>query len=150
VERVHPPDRLVRLVNPLVRRLVERGLGGGDLAVLHFTGRRSGRHLDVPVGTRTLDGETVVVTDRPWRHNFAGGRDLDVTSRGHRRALHGVLVEDPDAVADAYLRLLDGHDARWSRRRLGLRVTGPFPPSREDLAALARASGTSLIRLLPR
>lgn len=37
VERVHPPDWVIRLVNPLVRRLVRRGRG----AVLT---RSRGRH----------------------------------------------------------------------------------------------------------
>ncbi|HYN30105.1 MAG TPA: hypothetical protein VES95_09585 [Dermatophilaceae bacterium] len=150
IERVRPPDAFIRLGNPVVRRLVERGLGGDELAVLHFTGRRSGRHLDVPVGTRRVDGVPCVFTDRPWRHNFAAGRDLDVTSRGRRRAVHGVLVDDPDVVAGIYLRLLEGHDARWARRHLGLRLAAGSPPLLEDLVALVRETETSIVRLLPR
>jgi hypothetical protein len=56
VERRHPPDALMRAVNPLVRWLLERGRLGNQLLVLHYTGRRTGRRFDVPAGYHSIDG----------------------------------------------------------------------------------------------
>lgn len=74
VERVHPPDWLMRLVNPVVRKLVQRGRGrlAERLAALEFTGRRTGKTYAVPVGCRVVDGRGAVLTDSRLRHNFAG------------------------------------------------------------------------------
>ena len=72
VERVHSPDALLRLINPLMRRLISRGRFGSQLLLLHYVGRRSGRPFDVPAGYRVIDGVVSVLTNSGWRHNFAG------------------------------------------------------------------------------
>jgi hypothetical protein len=58
VERVHPPDRLMRLVNPITKRLLKRGRGrlGERVLILHFTGSRTGRKYSTPVGYRSSTG----------------------------------------------------------------------------------------------
>ena len=84
VERRHPPDALMRLVNPVVRRPARHGRAGQVLLVLHFTGRRSERQYDVPVGARDVDGDLCVFTSSRWRHNFADERVIEVT-RGRLR-----------------------------------------------------------------
>jgi len=79
VERRHPPDVLMKAVNPLTRRLVSGGRAGDQLLELHFIGRKTGRRYDVPAGYRLLDGVPTVLTNSRWRHNFRGGRDIEVT-----------------------------------------------------------------------
>lgn len=137
----------MRLVNPLVRRLVARGLFGDSLLVLHLTGRRTGRRLDVPVGHHALDDATVVLTNSPWRHNLVGGRTVDVTLRGVRGPATATLVEDPGAVADAYVQLVGRLGWPAAGRRLGLRTTTGRAPTRADLLDAARVHGLSLVRL---
>lgn len=90
----------MRLVDRLVRRLVARGLFGHSPLVLHLTGRRTGRRLDVPVNHHALGGATVVLTNSPWRHDLAGGRTVDVTLRGVRRPATARLVDEPGRVDD--------------------------------------------------
>ena len=55
---VLPPRTLLRLLNPTLRWALRTPLGRGatGLALLQFTGRRSGRHYRVPVTWRELDG----------------------------------------------------------------------------------------------
>ena len=106
VERRHPPDALMRAVNPVVRFLVDRGRLGNQLLVLHYTGRRTGRRFNVPAGYHVIDGVVSVLTNSGWRYNFTGGKDIDVTLRGRRQGARAVLIDDPDAVADVYERLI--------------------------------------------
>ena len=64
----------MRLVNPLMRRLVGRGRAGDQILLLHYVGRRTGRQFDVPAGYQLIDGVISVFTNSGWRHNFANGR----------------------------------------------------------------------------
>ena len=101
VERVHPPHWLLRVVNPVVRAALQRGRPeevAGQIALLHFTGRRSGKGYSVPAGCRLIQGRTAVLTSSGWRVNFRGGQDFEVTLKGVRRRAHGELVEDPAQV----------------------------------------------------
>src|SRR4051812_22406548 len=91
-------------MNPLLRAIV--GTPGWRLvpfpaAVLRFTGRRSGRELRIVANVHDVDGTPTVVTSRPWRLNFSGGRAVEVTLRGRRRSATGTLVEDPEQTAAA-------------------------------------------------
>jgi hypothetical protein len=74
VERRRPPRTLVRLFNPLMRRLIARGLAAEQMLAVHYVGRKTGRRFDVPAGYHMIDGVPTVLTDSPWRHNFAGRR----------------------------------------------------------------------------
>jgi hypothetical protein len=93
-----PPPQLMRLVNPLVRRvLTTRSLGRRirRQGLIEFTGRRTGRTLRVPVCLHDVDGQTLVFTERPWRRNFAGGAPVTVTHRGRVRRGRALLLEAP-------------------------------------------------------
>lgn len=78
VERRHPPNLLMKAVNPVTRRLIRHGRAADQLLILHYVGRRSGKHYDVPAGYHLIDGGPTVFT------NSAGGDTIspvDVTSR---------------------------------------------------------------------
>jgi hypothetical protein len=147
VERVHPPDALLRIINPLMRRLIARGRFGHQLLLLHYVGRRSGRRFDVPAGYSVIDGVVSVLTNSGWRHNFAGGRDIEVTLHGRRRPAHAVLVDDPQEVTDVYMRLIDELGIKQARRRLGLRFNVDRVPTRSELQEAIQRSGLSIVRI---
>jgi hypothetical protein len=154
ITRSVPPRRLVDGINPLVRALARSRLHGtvdGALLLLHVTGRRTGRRLDIPVGYVPLDDERlVVVTEHTWRANLRGGADLDVTRHGRRERMHASLDEDPAAVA-ATLHILVGRiGPRATRQRLGLRITGAGVPSPAELERAVREYDLATITLTPR
>jgi hypothetical protein len=147
VERVHPPDALFRLVNPLIRRLITRGRFKDQLLILHFMGRKSGRQFDVPAGCHVIDGVPSVLTDSRWRHNFAGGRDIEVTLRGVRQPAYAVLMDDPQEVATVYERLVRKLGIKEARRRLGLRFNIDRIPTPSELQDAIEQSGLSIVRI---
>ena len=53
----------VRLLNPLLRRLLERGLFPRTHALLETTGRRSGLPRRVPLGNGLRDGKFWILTE---------------------------------------------------------------------------------------
>jgi hypothetical protein len=147
VERIHPPDALFRLVNRLMRRLIASGRLKDQLLMLHYVGRKTGRQFDVPAGCRIIDGIPSVLTSSGWRHNFAGGRDIEVTLRGERRPAYAVLVDDPREVATVYERLIRELGLKQARRRLGLRFNVDRLPTLSELQEAIERSGLSIVRI---
>ena len=137
----------MRLVNPLVRRLVAAGRAGDELMVLHVTGRRTGRSYDVPVGAREVDGSLCVFTSSPWRHNVRSGGVVQVSRRGRRETLPVELVDDPHEVARILARLIERNGPAWARRALGVRVNVPRNPTTAELQAMVEGCGFSVLRL---
>lgn len=153
VERIHPPDAVMRVVNPVMRRLLKspmRGVLGGQLVLLRYEGRRSGRRIELPVGRREHDGRVAVYTDSRWRHNFRGGRPAELVDGGVPRPVVGRLIEDVDTVADAYGRVIDEIGWQAAQRRLGLRVNARRTPTRDEIAAAVRRSKLSIVVFDPR
>ncbi|MEU2005838.1 grhN [Rhodococcus sp. NPDC019627] len=139
-----PPPQLMRLVNPLIRRvLTTRSLGRRirRQGLIEFTGRRTGRTLRVPVCLHDVDGQTLVFTERPWRRNFAGGAPVTVTHRGRVRRGRALLLESTPAEAGAAFRA--ALDDGATPFELGLKVPRGYEPTEAELATIAR----SLIRV---
>lgn len=150
IERRHPPKALMRLVNPLMRRLLgsrwHRRLSQA-LLVLHFHGRRSGRHYDVVAGHHHIGDRFGVMTNSPWRHNFADGRDIEVTYLGRRRPARATLIEDPETVADLYRDVIEEVGVDQAQRRLGIKINVDRTPTRDELLDAVRREGLSFVEL---
>jgi hypothetical protein len=137
VELSPPPRRLLRMVNPLIRALLRspaHRLVGSNLVLLSMTGRRSGRTITIPLGAHELDGQLVVLTGAPWRHNLRGGAPVEVTRDGKRSPGRADLNEDPRAVARAYreaVKRVGTGRARW----VGLRINVDRLPTLEEFEA---------------
>jgi hypothetical protein len=125
------------LVNPVVRSIAHSAAGRwtGELLVLEFTGRRSGRRLSVPVLGRHHGESLYALTDAPWALNFAGGAPVRVASRGRRWTATGVLVTDP-AEAAAVLRTAI---ATSGARHVGLSLPPDWTGTDAELCVLRRA-----------
>jgi hypothetical protein len=138
-----PPPTLMRLLNPVVRRVLSsRHLGSriDQVMLLEFTGRRSGRRIRVPVALHLIDGVPIAFTHRPWRLNFTGGTPVTITHRGQRRQGRGVLLPaTPEQVGSALRAALDSGTSPFV---LGLKIARSHEPTTQDLASV----GHSLIR----
>jgi hypothetical protein len=141
VEVRPPPLAVIRLVNPIMRRVLRSRVGArmAPLAVLEFTGRRSGLRRSIPVGLHELDGGAAVFTDRPWRASFRGGADVELTRGGTTRRGTAELVDDPAVVGPALAAAV----AHVGARKLGLAVTKGDRPTSVDFGAV----GKSMIRI---
>jgi uncharacterized protein YbjT (DUF2867 family) len=150
IERVHPPAALMRIVNPVMRTLLSsplHGLVSRQLLVLHYTGHRTGRRYDVPVGYRTVDGHLEILTNSGWRANFGGGRDITVTYRGRRRAAHATTIDDPTVVARTYHGLISELGITRAQRRLGIRINLDRPPTLDELTTAIGSLGMAIVTI---
>jgi hypothetical protein len=150
VERSHPPTKVIRAVNPVLRAVLSSRLHApisGQLLVLHFTGRRTGRRYSLPVGYRDVSGRMAVLTNSGWRVNFRGGADVQLTLRGRRRPARATLVEDPGEVARVYRDLIEEAGVARAQRRLGIRINVDRVPTQEELEEAAGRHGLSIVYL---
>ena len=151
VERTHPPRWLVtHLVNPVARRVVRHG---GKLAeevlLLRFTGRRSGHAFEIPISFRRIDGRLALFTSSRWRHNFHGGRDVELTLKGEIVPARATLLDDPTEVARLYGGMIDEIGLANAPRQLGLKIHVDRSPTTAELEEMVRASGLSIVWLDP-
>lgn len=138
-----PPPALMRLVNPLVRRvLTTRPVASriGKIALVELRGRRTGRLLRIPMGMHDIDGVPTAFTSRRWRLNFTGGAPVTVTRRGEPRQATAFLVSaEPGRVGAALRTALDNGASPFD---LGLKI------GRRDEVSVAEldTAGLSMIQ----
>jgi hypothetical protein len=153
ITRTTPPQRLINVVNPVVRATLEspalHGALDRALIVLHVPGRKTGHVYDTPVGFVALDERLVVVTQHRWRSNLRGGGIIDVTRHGRREPMRVTLDEDPASVGRMLNDVLDRRGRKATERFTGLKLGADHAPSVADLANAARDFDLAIITLTP-
>jgi deazaflavin-dependent oxidoreductase (nitroreductase family) len=98
----------VRVVNPVVRRLAQRGLVGGAVALLETTGRRTGQPRVTPVGNGLRGDAFWVVTEHGWASAYVKNIQADprVRVKVGRRWLPGTATILPDDDPAERMRVL--------------------------------------------
>lgn len=153
VGRSVPPQRLINLVNPLVRAVLQSPLHrtlDSALLVLHIAGRKTGRRYDIPVSYLDIDGHLIVITQHTWRVNARGGADIEVTYRGHRQIMHGDLDEDPTSVTTTLHRVIERIGWKAAQRQLRLKTHVGRTPSLPELEAAVREFNLASLTLTRR
>ena len=141
VGRSVPPQRLINLVNPVVRAVLRSPLHktlDSALLVLRITGRKTGRRYDIPVSYVDVDGHLIVITQHTWRVNVRGGAAIEVTYRGHRQMMHADLDEDPTSIAATLHRVIERIGWTAAQRQLGLKINVGRTPSLPELESAVR------------
>jgi len=142
----------MRLGNAFMRPLLRSRAGASihEVALLEFTGRRSGKRYGIPVGYHDLDGEVLVLTASPWRLNFRGGADAELVHDGERRQMRAELIEDDDEVATMYRALIERIGVEAAKATtIGLEVFVDRVPTVEEIRE-AVGGRRAVIRLRPR
>ena len=152
VQRVQPPKAPYNVVNRVLGWVLSSprraSRVGEHLLLLHLSGRKTGRRIDVPVAFRDAsDGRLLVLTSSGWRVNLRGRPEVEVTLRGRRSPAVAELVEDADAVALVLRALISDQGYAKAGRRMGIRINVDRVPTQEELVDAARRDGLSLIYL---
>ncbi|WP_052229949.1 hypothetical protein [Streptomyces sp. CT34] len=152
IERALPDSAERKTANAQMCELLSRpdpGPIAEHLALLHFTGRRTGHPYIVPAGVHRLGQKLVVATGSPWRYNFAGGANGELTWRGLRRPVRFMLVPDLETTAQGYVELYRRYGAA-AQRRLGITVDHGSEPGFTDFSDAVARCGLSLVEVLSR
>ena len=151
IEVAHPPQALLKAVNPVLRLALRTPLGSAlnQLMVVNFTGRKTGRRFSVPVSAHRLDGDLYVILEAGWKYNFRDGAPAVVRHNGKTTPMLGELITDPATVADIVHRVAKNYGAKKARQTMGLRFRANTVPSKDEFQTAATRLGISTIRLPP-
>jgi hypothetical protein len=148
----HPPDAILRAVNPVLRFLLRTPLAGPareQMMVLSFTGRKSGRRYSVPVSAHQIDNNLYALTGAPWKHNFRDGATAEVLHNGKTSTVHGELITDPAVVADLSRRCAESYGVKRAQRMMGLKFRDQRIPTLEEFTDAVARDHLVAIRLTP-
>lgn len=140
-----PVMGVLNAVPKLILRSPLHGLMSGDLMLLAFTGRTSGRSYLLPVSYVEDGGALLVGTDRPWRKNIRTGEHLRVWLKGHERRVRAEVIVEEAEMARLFGIILPVNAALG--RYLGIKLDADEQPDHGDFQR-AVGRGVAVIRLL--
>jgi hypothetical protein len=148
----HPPEGLLRVVNPALKFLLRTPLAGParkQFMVLSFTGRKSGNQYSLPVSAHRIDNQLYALAGAAWARNFRGGRAAEVLHNGKTTKMNGELIEDPAIVADLSHRLAESYGVKQAQRMMGLAFRDQRIPTVEEFKEAAERERIVAVRLTP-
>jgi len=148
----HPPDAVLRVVNPIIKFLLRTPFAGParhQLMVVNFNGRKSGRAYSIPVTAHLIDGTLYAMAAAPWKNNFREGADATVLHNGKTTTMRGELITDKALVADLYSRTAESYGAKRAERAMGLGFRDHQMPTRDQFAEAVEQLGLRAIRFTP-
>jgi hypothetical protein len=152
VTTAHPPETMLRVMNPAVKFLLRTPLAGGlgrQMMVLNFTGRKSGRQFSVPVSAHKIDNTLYALANAGWTANFADGAVADVLHAGATTSMRGELIRDPATVAELAHRAATSYGAKTAQRMMGLKFRDNVVPSVEEFTEAARREKLRAVKFTP-
>ena len=96
-----------RIINPIMRVFLRRGIGSKTLMTLRFTGRKTGKVYEFPVGYMQRGQTVYVYSPFSWWRNLRDGAPVTVVIKGQALTGRADVTTDTDEIAkglDAYLR----------------------------------------------
>jgi hypothetical protein len=148
----HPPEKLLRAVNPVMRFLLGTPLAGSarkQMMVVSFKGRKSGRQYSIPLSAHVIDNQLYALTSAPWKNNFRDGADTEVLHNGKRTPMRGELITEPAVVADLSHRCAESYGVKRAQRLMGLKFRDQRIPTLEEFTEAARREKMAAVKLTP-
>ncbi|OBF28927.1 hypothetical protein A5724_26300 [Mycobacterium sp. ACS1612] len=148
----HPPERLLRAVNPALKFLLRTPLAGAarkQLMVLSFTGRKSGNRYSIPVSAHRIDSTLYALAGATWTKNFRNGAPAEVLLDGTTKVMHGELIEDPGAVAELAHKVAENYGVKRAQRMMGLQFRDGRIPTVDEFREAAKREPLVAVKLTP-
>jgi hypothetical protein len=148
----HPPDAVLRIVNPILKLLLHTPFAGparNQLMVVNFSGRKSGKHYSIPVTAHVIDGTLFALTGSPWKANFRDGATAQVLHDGKTTTMRGELITDKTHIADLYARCAESYGVKRAERVMGIGFRDHQMPTHDQFAEAVDELGLRAIRFTP-
>jgi hypothetical protein len=149
----HPPEALLRFMNPAMRFLLGTPFAGParkQMMVLSFKGRKTGRPYSIPLSAHVIDNQLYALTSAPWKNNFRDGADAEVLHDGKKAAMRGELVTDTAVVADLAHRCAESYGVKRAQRMMGLGFRDQRIPTLEEFTEAATREKMAVVKLTAR
>jgi len=148
----HPPPALTRIANPVLMLLLRTPLLGATrqrFMTVSFTGRKTGRHISLPLSAHLVDDILYALAAAKWKYNFRDGAPAQVLYGGKTTTMRGELIEDTALIANLYTRLSASYGVKHAEQSMGLAFRNHELPSRDDFAEAVERLHLRAIRFTP-
>jgi hypothetical protein len=148
----HPPQALLRAVNPLMKLLLHTPFAGAarnQLMVVDFTGRKSGHPYSLVLSAHVIDNILYAMTSATWKNNFRDGAAAQVLHDGKTTTMRGELITDKAHVADLYARCAESYGVKRAERVMGIGFRDHQMPTRDQFAEAVDELKLRAIRFTP-
>ncbi|MCV7068884.1 hypothetical protein H7H51_29935 [Mycolicibacterium farcinogenes] len=148
----HPPQAMMRIVNPALRFLLRTPFAGAarhQFMILTVRGRKTGRQYAIPLSAHVIDGTLYAMTDAGWKHNFRDGADAEVLHDGRTTTMRGELITDRAAVADLFHRCAESYGVKRAQRMMGLTFYDQRIPTLQEFTEAVDRLRLAAIKLTP-
>jgi hypothetical protein len=148
----HPPQAVLRAVNPLMKLLLHTPFAGparNQLMVVDFTGRKSGRPYSLVLSAHVIDNILYAMTGATWKNNFRDGAAAQVLHDGKTTTMRGELITDKAHVADLYSRCAESYGVKRAERVMGIGFRDHQMPTRDQFAEAVDELKLRAIRFTP-
>jgi hypothetical protein len=148
----HPPDALLRFVNPAMQFLLGTPLAGParkQLMVLSFKGRKTGNQYSIPVSAHHIDNQLYALGGAAWTRNFRNGAAAEVLYDGKRTAMRGELIDDSAVFAELAHRAAEAYGAKRAQRMMGLGFRDQRIPTFDEFKEAAEREHLVAVKLTP-
>lgn len=148
----HPPEAMLRALNPIMRLLLRTPVAGSvrkQFMVLTVRGRKSGRQYAIPLSAHRIDNDLYAMTDAAWKHNFRDGATADVLYDGKTTTMRGELIQDRAVVADLFRRCAESYGVKRAQRMMGLKFRDERIPTLEEFTEAVDRERLAAIKLTP-
>lgn len=152
VTAAHPPERMLRIVNPILDKLLRTPLAGplrSRMMMVDVVGRKTGRQYSIPVSAHKIDGGLYALTSAGWKNNFRGGATCDVVVDGRTTKMRGELLTDTAQVAELSHRCAKYWGPRLAPSMMGLKFRDGGIPSVADFADVVQRERLAAVRFTP-
>jgi len=149
----HPPEKLLKIANPMLRFILGTPLAGplrNQLMVMNFKGRKSGRQFSIPVSAHHIDGVLYAMANAGWKHNFRDGLDADIVHQGKTTKMHGEVISDPAVVAELAHQCAQGYGVKKAQTMMGLKFRDNKIPSVDEFAEGIAREKIVAVKFTPR
>jgi hypothetical protein len=148
----HPPEALLRAINPMLKFLLGTPLAGPmrkQLMVMNFKGRKSGRQFAIPVSAHRIDNDLYAIGSAAWKHNFRDGADAEILYNGQKTKMRGELIADPAVVADLSHRCAESYGVKRAQTMMGLKFRDNRIPTVEEFKEAIAREKIAAVRFTP-
>ena len=143
ITRQHHSGLYLKVGNTVVKWLVGRGKGpSGEIMLLSWKGRRSGKPYSTPVSRFEIDGVLFTTTSSPWLRNFVDGHPAELVLDGKTVGVNGTVIDEPAAVAARQQKIVD---LLGDKAKRALAVRWETEPSIDDFQEYVQGEGVVLI-----
>ena len=137
-----PAPAVFRFMNPPIRRLLRsplHGLLSGQVMLLEYTGRVSGRTYAIPIGYFPwVAGSVLSVSGTRWWKNLRDGRQVSLFIRGVRHAAVPTVIDSAESRAELLAEFVRRYGPKGAGRlqaglpsdRTRRRTSSALPPRR--------------------